>query len=84
MALTPGLATNLWLALALCHVHVLAFVLFIGCVYQHDVCMYVTASEDCTNMHMTSTQQKAQSAFICAQNTYHDMHLLMQTIIKKA
>ena len=33
--------------------------------------MYEKADEDCTNMHTTSTQQKARSAFVCAQKTYH-------------
>jgi hypothetical protein len=80
----PGPATELRLALAVRHVRVLEYVLFIGRVYQHDAYMYEKADEDCTNMHTTSTQQKARSAFVCAQKTYHDMHLLMQTIIKRA
>ena len=65
---------------------VLGYLLFIGRVYQHDAHMYEKADEDCTNnvMHTTSTQQNARSAFVCAQKTYHDMHLLMQTIIKRA
>ena len=80
----PGPATELRLTLAVRHVRVLEYVLFIGRVYQHDAYMYEKADEDCTNMHPTSTQQKARSAFVCAQKTYHDMHLLMQTIIKRA
>ena len=82
----PGPATELRLALAVRHVRVLEFVLFIGRVYQHDAYMYEKADEDCTDnvMHTTSTQQNARSAFVCAQKTYHDMHLLMQTIIKRA
>jgi hypothetical protein len=79
----PGPATELRLALAVRHVRVLASVLFIGRVYQHDAHMYEKADEDCTDnvMHTTSTQQNARSAFVCFR---HDMHLLMQTIIKRA
>ena len=36
---------------------VLGYLLFIGRVYKHDA--YEKADEDCTNMHTTSTQQKA-------------------------
>ena len=57
--------------LAVRHVRVLESALFIGRVYQHDAYMYEKADEDCTNMHPTSTQQKARSAFVCAQKTYH-------------